>query len=102
MGCSSPLPPKMTPIFTLFMPAPRGESQAVGQRVLDHVAECVVGVVRGVRTDDHVRQLLQPEQRPALDRLASAVAEEYAFLAFEDVQPGSSEPAAFQGRDERL
>src|SRR5882672_3343745 len=102
MGCSSPLPPKMTPTFNLFMPALPGELQAVGHRVLDHVAQCVVGVVSGVGSDEHVRQLLQPEQQPALDGLASAVGVEDSFLSLEDVQRRAAQSAAFQGWDEGL
>src|SRR2546423_15290736 len=102
MRCSSPPPPKMTPTFNLLMLALPGEFQAVGHRVLDHVAQCVVGVVSGVRTDEHVRQLLQPEQQPALDGLASPVSVEDSFLALEDIQSRSAQSAAFQGWDEGL
>src|SRR5436305_10526952 len=102
MRCSSPPPPKMTPTFNLLMLALPGEVQAVGQRVLDHVAQCVVGVVSGVRSDEHVRQLLQLEQQPALYGFASAVGVEDSFLAFDDVQRRAAQPAAFQRYDEAL
>src|SRR6266496_1284413 len=92
----------MTPTFNLAMLALAGESQAVGQGVLDQVAQRVVGVVGDVRTDEYVRQLLQPEQRAVLDGLAPAVGVEDSLLAFEDIESRSAQSAAFQRLDEGL
>src|SRR3954454_25109707 len=50
-GCSSETPPKMTPSFTLSMPLPAFEIQAVDETVLHGVSQRVVGVVGGVRAD---------------------------------------------------
>ena len=43
-------------------------------------------VIGGVRTDQRVRQLQQPQQRFVLDGLFSAVGVEDAFLPFDDIQ----------------
>ena len=67
-------------------------------RVLDGVAQGVVGVVGGVRADEHVRQLLQPQQRLAFDGPVPAVGVEDPFLSFEDVQRRTAQSAALQCR----
>src|SRR5436190_5401537 len=101
-GCSSDVPPNMIPIFNLSTQIPAFKVQAVGNRVFDSVTQCVICVVSGVRTDEHIRHLLQPQQRFAFDGLVPAVGVEYSFLSFEDIQRRSAQSAAFQGWNEGL
>src|SRR3954447_22525497 len=86
IGCSSEQPPKTIPTFNLFMPTSAREVQAVEETVLDGVAQGVVRVVGGVRTDQHVRQRVQAQQQPVLDGLVAVVGVEDPLLAFEDIQ----------------
>src|SRR4051794_38863562 len=58
IGCSSEQPPKTIPTFNLSMLVGAFELQAVGDGVLDGVAQGMVCVIGGVRADDHIRQLL--------------------------------------------
>src|SRR6266567_8797128 len=58
-GCSSEDPPNMIPTFnlsTLLLPA--FKVQAVDETVFNGVAQGVVCVIGGVRTDKHIRQPL--------------------------------------------
>ena len=71
------------------------EPHAVRKRLLDDVAESMVGVVSGVGRDQHVLQLVQPQQL-GLDRRVSAVGVEGPFLTFDDVQSRAAQPAALQ------
>src|SRR6266516_940702 len=70
MGCSSEQPPNMIPTFSLSMLISPFKCQAVDDGVLNHVAQGVVCVIGGVRTDKNIRQALQPQQRFAFDGLA--------------------------------
>src|SRR5882672_391115 len=70
--------------------------------MLYSVAQGVVRVIGGVRTDQHVRQLVQPQQQLAFDELVAAVGVEDPFLSFEDIQRRAAQSAAFQGWDEGL
>jgi hypothetical protein len=72
------------------------ELQAVGDRTFNSVTQGVVGVVGGVRTDEHIRQFVQPQQGLAFDGFVSAVGVEYSFLSFEDIQRRTAQSAAFQ------
>src|SRR5215467_16255606 len=72
-GCSSEQPPNMIPTFSLSMLISPFKCQAIDDGVLNHVAQGVVCVIGGVRTDKHIRQLLQPQQRFASNGFASAV-----------------------------
>ncbi len=60
----------------------------------------VICVVGGVRSDEHIRQLLQPQQQLVLDGPLAVVGVEDSFLTFEDIQRRAAEPAAFQRRGE--
>src|ERR1700722_5631632 len=97
-GCSSELPPNMIPTFSLSMAISPFKLQAVDDTVLNHVTQGVLCVIRGVRADNHIRQFLQSQQRLAFNGLVSAVGVEYSFLAFEDIQRRTAQPAAFQFR----
>src|SRR3981081_3991840 len=57
-GCSSEEPPNMIPTFSLSMLIPAFKFQAVDDGVFGSVAQGVVCVVGGVRTNKHIRQLL--------------------------------------------
>src|SRR5579859_859812 len=72
-GCSSERPPKMIPTFSLPTLISPFEFEAVDDGVFHRVAQGVVCVVGGVRADEHVRQLLQPQQRLTLNGLVPAV-----------------------------
>ena len=78
------------------------ETQAVDESVFDGVAQGVVGVVGGVRGDQHIRQLLQPQQQLVLNGPLAVVGVEDSFLAFEDIQRRAAESAAFQGREKGI
>jgi two-component system, OmpR family, response regulator VanR len=78
------------------------EFQAIDDGVFGGVAQRVVGVVGGVRIDQHIRQFLQPQQPCALDGPVPAVGVEHSFLSFEDVQRRTAQPAAFQCRNKGL
>src|SRR5215469_7479691 len=95
-GCSSEQPPNIIPIFSLPMLISPLKFEAVDDRIFDHVAQGVICVVGGVRTDKRIRQFLQPQQRFAFDGLVSAVGVEDSFLAFEDIQRRAAQSAAFQ------
>src|SRR5258708_21748904 len=95
-GCSSEQPPNMIPTFSLSMLISPFKFQAVDDTVFNHVAQGVVCVIGGVRTNKHIRQLLQPQQRFAFNGFVSAVGVEYSFLSFEDIQRRTAQPAAFQ------
>src|SRR3979411_3265819 len=56
-GCSSEQPPNMIPTFSLSMLMPAFKFQAVDDRVFNSVAQGVVCVIGGVRTNKHIRQL---------------------------------------------
>src|SRR5450756_6514 len=58
MGCSSEEPPNMIPTFSLSMLISPFKFQAVGNRIFNSVAQGVVCVIGGMRTDNHIRQLL--------------------------------------------
>src|SRR5882757_217695 len=102
MGCSSEQPPNMIPTFSLSMLISPFKFDAVDDRVFYNVAQGVVCVVGGVRTNKHIRQLLQPQQRFAFNGLVPAVGVEYSFLSFEDIQRRTAQSAAFQCRNKGL
>src|ERR1700730_12262244 len=101
-GCSSQQPPNMIPTLTLPMSASLLKFQAVDDAVLDDVAQGMVCVIGGMRADNHLRQLLQPQKRLAFNGLAPAVGVEYSFLSFEDIQRRTAQPAAFHCRGKGL
>src|SRR5215472_17236143 len=96
MGCSSEQPPNMIPVFSLSMPILLFKFQAIDDGVLNHVEQGVVCVISGVRTDKHIRQLLQSQQRLVFDGFGAAVGVKYSFLSFEDIQCRTAQSAAFQ------
>src|ERR1700730_13668951 len=102
MGCSSEQPPNMIPTLNLSMLISPFKFQAVGDTVFNHVAQGVVCVVGRVRTNKHIRQLLQPQQRFVFNGFVSAVGVEYSFLSFEDIQRRTAQSAAFQRRNKGL
>src|SRR5258708_607359 len=57
-GCSSEEPPNVIPTFNLSMLLPAFEARAVDETVLNGVAQGVVRVIGGVRTDERIRQSL--------------------------------------------
>src|SRR5258708_15369541 len=67
MGCSSEEPPNMIPTFSLSMLISPFKFQAVGDGILNGVAQGVICVIGGVRTNNHIRQFLQPQQRFAFN-----------------------------------
>src|SRR5882724_3635019 len=78
-GCSSEEPPNMIPTFNLAMLLPAFEVHAVDETVFNGVTQGVVRVIGGVRTDNHIRQSLQPQQRFTVDGSVSAVGVEDSF-----------------------
>src|SRR6266480_4342264 len=85
-GCSSEQPPNMIPTLSLSMLISPFKFQAVDDAVFNHVAQGVICVIGGVRTNKRIRQFLQPQQRSAFDGFVSAVGVEYSLLSFEDIQ----------------
>lgn len=59
------------------------------------VAQCVVGVVRDVGADQHVRQFLQPQQVFVFNRFVAVVSVENPLFTFDNIQCRTAEPAAF-------
>src|SRR5260370_1832824 len=56
--CSSEQPPNMIPTFSLSMLISPFKFQAVDDGIFNHVAQGVVCVIGGVRTNKHIRQFL--------------------------------------------
>src|SRR3954447_1446725 len=82
IGCSSEQPPKMIPTFNLSMLLPAFNMQALDETVLHGVPQGVVRVIGGVRTDQHVRQLVQPQQQPAFHGLVAGIRRKKSFPSF--------------------
>lgn len=84
---------------------PRGWDQVMSTKlvdVLDGVAQGVVCVVRGVWTDQHIRQALEPHHGLVVDELTSAVGVEDSFLSFDYIECRAAQLAALQCAEEGL
>src|SRR3981081_1115513 len=102
MECSSEEPPNMTPTFNLSILLPALKVHAIDETVFYDVAQGVVGVIGGVRTDEHIRHSLQTQQGFTFNGCVSAVGVEDSFLSFEDIQRRAAQSAALQGWNEGL
>src|SRR5436189_4934477 len=85
-SCSSEQPPNKIAILSLFTRSVPFEAQAIDERLFDGVVQRAPRVIGGMRCDDYVGQLLQPQQELIVDRRRRAVDVEDPFFAFQHIQ----------------
>src|SRR5947199_10638423 len=88
-SCSSEQPPNKIAILSLFTRPVPFKTQTVHERLFDGVVQRPPGVVGGMRCDDCVGQLLQPQQELIVDWSRRAIEVEDPFLTFQHVQCGA-------------
>src|SRR5262245_21561982 len=84
------------------MPLSAFKFPTVDDRVFNGVTQGAVRVVGGVRTHQHIRHFLEPQQLFAFNGMVSAIGVEYSFFSLENVQRRTTKPAAFQRRNKGL